>query len=190
MNLAWLPNAICVVRILFIVPLVLLLLAEQFPAALALVILAGASDALDGFLAKTFGWRSRLGSVLDPAADKLLMTSLFVTLAWIGLVPVALTVLVVGRDVLIVTGVLIGARGEPRALRGSPSTISKLNTGVQLGFVVFVVAHAAFGWPPELSVYSMGALTVFTTSVSGLHYLLRWWWRVTGPAGTAGAQSG
>jgi cardiolipin synthase (CMP-forming) len=190
MNLAWLPNAICIVRILLVIPLVLFLLAEQFVAALALVIVAGGSDALDGFLAKTYGWHSRLGSVLDPAADKLLVTSLFVTLAFAGMVPVALTVLVVGRDVLIVAGALIGARGVPGALRGSPSAISKLNTGVQLGFVVFVISHAAFAWPPALSVYFMGALTVFTTAVSGLHYLLCWWWRVTGMTGTAGLQQG
>lgn len=188
MNLAWLPNAICIVRILLVFPLVFFLLAGEYGSALALVLVAGASDALDGFLAKTFGWHSQLGSVLDPAADKLLMTSLFVTLAWTGLVPVALTVLVVGRDVMIVTGTLIGARGALGDLRGRPSSISRLNTGVQLGFVVFVVSHSAFGWPPALSIYVMGALTVFTTVVSGLHYLLRWWWRVTGTAGVAGVR--
>ncbi len=178
MKPAWLPNAICVFRILLVVPLVLLLLADRHGAALALIVVAGASDALDGYLAKTFHWQSRLGSLLDPAADKLLMTSLFVTLAWIGLVPVAMVVIVVGRDVLIVAGTLLTATasGSSAALRGSPSPISKLNTAMQLGFVVFAVAHNAFGWPPEISVFFMGSLAVYTTLVSGLHYGLRWWW--------------
>jgi cardiolipin synthase len=70
----WVPNAICIVRALLVAPIVLMLLEERYLAALLLIAIAGFSDALDGFLARTFDWRTPLGSLLDPAADKLLMT--------------------------------------------------------------------------------------------------------------------
>jgi cardiolipin synthase (CMP-forming) len=172
-NFGWLPNAICFGRILLIAPVIGFLVAGQYALALVLIVIAGASDALDGHLARTYGWRTRLGTLLDPVADKLLMLGLFVTLSWLGLVPIALTAIVILRDLVIVGGaivwqVLIGQ------LDASPSAISKLNTVSQLGYVVFVVAHAAFGWPPEISRLAMGALVVFTTLVSGLHYVLEW----------------
>jgi len=100
----WLPNAICVVRLLLVAPVVAMLLDERYLAALALILFAGFSDALDGFLARAFDWRTRLGSLLDPAADKLLIFSVFVTLSYQGLVPVFVTVVVVMRDVVIVAG--------------------------------------------------------------------------------------
>jgi phosphatidylglycerophosphate synthase len=80
-RLGWLPNAICVLRMLLVVPLMIALLGEHYAAAVILLVVAGASDGLDGFLAKTFGWQTRLGSLLDPAADKLLLVSVFVGLA-------------------------------------------------------------------------------------------------------------
>jgi cardiolipin synthase (CMP-forming) len=172
-NLGWLPNAICVGRILLIAPVIVFLVAGQYAFALVLIVIAGVSDALDGHLAKTYGWRTRLGSLLDPVADKLLMLGLFVTLSWLGLVPVALTAIVILRDLVIVGGA-IAWQALIAQLDGSPSAISKLNTVSQLGYVVFVVAHAAFGWPPEISQLAMGALVVFTTLVSGLHYVLEW----------------
>src|SRR5690606_16880852 len=106
MTLSWLPNAICVLRLALVPPLVLLLLAERFDAALALCVTAGGWDAVDGVLAKRSGWRTRLGSLLDPAVDKLLLVSVFMPLAHLGLVPLALAVIVVGRDVVIVLGAL------------------------------------------------------------------------------------
>jgi cardiolipin synthase len=173
MSLKWLPNAICVVRILLVGPVVLALLDERFALALLLIVVAGFSDALDGFLAKTFDWRTRLGSLLDPIADKLLLTSVFLTLTYLGLVPFALTVIVVMRDVIIVLGAmayqfLIGV------VRGQPTAISKLNTACQLGFVVFTITEAAFGWPPRVSLLVLGAAVAFTSINSGLNYVLVW----------------
>lgn len=172
-NLRWLPNAICMVRIVLVAPVVALLLEGRYDFALGLIVLAGLSDGLDGYLAKTFGWRTRLGSLLDPIADKLLITSVFLTLTYLDLVPLALTSIVVGRDVVIVLGATIyhltigGVRGEPTA-------ISKLNTACQLGFVVFTITAAAFGWPPRISLVMLGAAVVFTGINSGLNYVLTW----------------
>jgi cardiolipin synthase len=83
MTLRWIPNAICVFRVLLVGPAVVVLLREQYLAALILIVIAGVSDALDGLLARSFNWRTRLGSVLDPAADKLLVVSVFLTLTYL-----------------------------------------------------------------------------------------------------------
>jgi cardiolipin synthase len=173
MTLRWLPNAICVVRLLLVLPLVLLLIDEEYVAALALIVVAGVSDALDGYLAKTFDWRSRLGGLLDPAADKLLLVSVFLTLTYAGLVPLAVTVIVVGRDVVIVLGAVI-YQLLIAPVEAEPTAISKLNTACQLGFVLFTISNVAFGWPPRISLLVLGAAVVFTSVTSGLNYVLRW----------------
>lgn len=173
MSLRWIPNAICVARILLIIPMVLALLHGQYVAALALIVVAGASDLLDGFLAKTFDWRTRLGGLLDPAADKLLVLCAYLTLTWLGFVPLGLTAVVILRDVVIVAGalayqVVIGK------LRGEPTLISKLNTACQLAFLVFTIMRAEFIWPPPLFLEMLGAAVVFTSITSGLNYVLVW----------------
>jgi cardiolipin synthase (CMP-forming) len=173
MSLRWVPNALCIVRALLVAPLVYLLVKHDYAAALAVLVVAGVTDALDGFLAKTFDWRTRLGSLLDPAADKLLLVSAFVALSYVGLVPVALTGIVIGRDLLIVAGA-VTYQLLIAPVEGEPSAISKLNTACQLGFVFFTIVHAAFGWPPEISLLALGAAVVFTSIVSGLNYVLRW----------------
>jgi cardiolipin synthase len=138
-----------------------------------LIALAGLSDALDGFLAKTFGWRTRLGSLLDPAADKLLLVTVFMSLTYLDLVPLALTSIVVLRDVVIVLGaVLYQTLIAP--VEGQPTAISKLNTACQLAFVLFTITHAAFEWPARMLLLLLGAAVVFTSITSGLNYVLGW----------------
>lgn len=173
MSLRWLPNAICVFRIVLVAPVVLCLLRGQYALALALIAVAGASDAADGFLAKTFDWRTRLGGLLDPIADKLLLMAVFVTLTWLGHVPIGLAAIVVLRDLVIMGGalaywLLIGP------VEGRPSAISKLNTAFQLGFVLFTLTRAAFDWPAMISVTLLGAAVVFTSLTSGMSYVLEW----------------
>ena len=180
MRWRWVPNAICVLRMLLVVPLVLLLLDQSYAAALGVLVVAGLSDGLDGYLAKRFDWRTRLGGLLDPAADKLLLVSAFCVLTYTRLTPIGLTAFVIGRDALIVAGavtyqVLIAP------VRGEPSAISKLNTACQLGFVFFTITNAAFGLPQRISLLLLGAAVIFTSLVSGLNYVLRWGaraWRV------------
>jgi cardiolipin synthase len=181
MSLRWLPNAICVIRILLVAPVVALLLTQRYLDALALIVLAGGSDVLDGFLAKRFGWRTRLGSLLDPAADKLLVMSVFVSLTYLGLVPALLTGIVILRDVVIVAGALM-YHVLISPLNGEPTLISKLNTGFQLAFVFFTVTEAAFGWPLADFLTLLGAAVVFSSITSGLNYVVGWSrraWRAT-----------
>ena len=103
MSLSWLPNAISLLRIALVAPILWLMLNGQFGWALALFALAGFSDGLDGYLAVRFDWSTRLGGLLDPTADKLLITGMFVTLAWTGQIPVWLAAAVILRDLVIVS---------------------------------------------------------------------------------------
>jgi cardiolipin synthase len=171
MRLAWIPNAICIVRILLVAPSALALLAGRYELTLLLFFVAALSDGLDGWLAKHFGWTSRLGKILDPIADKLLVVTLFLTLVWMRFVPLWLGVAVVARDVVIVGGavcfrVLIGY------LEGRPTWVSKLNTLLQLSFVLVVIAAAAWDRVPEPLIVSCGAAVFVTTVVSGIDYVV------------------
>jgi cardiolipin synthase len=154
-------------------PVVYCLLEERYLIALILIAVAGFSDALDGFLARTFAWRTPLGSLLDPAADKLLIISVFLTLTAQGLVPVALTALVVLRDIVIVGGAAL-YRIMISPIEGRPTLISKLNTACQLLFVLFTLTALALSWPPRIIVVTLGATVVFTSITSGLDYVVGW----------------
>lgn len=171
MSLAWLPNALCIARMLLVVPTTLALLAGRYELTLLLFGVAAISDGLDGWLAKTFGWTSRLGKILDPSADKLLLVTVFVTLTWIGLVPAWLTATVVLRDVAIVGGA-IAYRLLIGYVEGHPTPVSKLNTLVQILFVLVAVAAAAWRTVPAALVATLGAAAFVTTVVSGLDYVV------------------
>ncbi len=167
------PNTLSVMRILMVPPAVAALATARYRTAFFLILAAGATDVLDGYLARRFQWTSWLGSVLDPLADKLLIMSAFVTLSWLGYVPVWLTVLVLGRDVVIVSGAT-----AYRQLFGdydmAPTPLSKANSGLQLAFVLVVVVHLA-GFPaPHWLVQTLQWLVVASTLVSGFHYVWLW----------------
>ena len=173
MSLAWLPNALSIARLLLAIPCAFALLTGRYELTLLLFGFAAVSDGLDGWLAKTFGWSSRAGKILDPIADKLLLVTAFVSLAWIALVPVWLAVTVVLRDVVIVGGA-IAYRMLIGYVEGHPTPVSKLNTVLQLVFVLVVVAAAAWRTVPSVLVTTFGAATFVTTVVSGLDYVLRY----------------
>ncbi len=181
MNLRFLPNALTVLRILLIAPIVMLLVAGNYTMTLVVFGIAAATDAADGLLAKQFGWTSELGKLLDPIADKLLLLAAFATLTLVGLVPLWLTALIVGRDVVIGTGALV-YKVAFGSLRGQPTAVSKLNTLCQILFVAAVIAEAAKVSMPAHVTLVAGALTLVTTVVSGLDYVLRY-------AGKAAEQS-
>lgn len=168
--LATVPNLICLLRMALTVPIVILLAEGRYTQTLVLFALAAASDVLDGYLAKTFGWTSELGKILDPLADKLLLVSVFITLAWIGLVPAWLAAVAVARDVVIAGGAVLYRRLFG-ALEGRPTVISKINTAVQLLFVIVVVWRAAFPDFPPWVITALGALVLVTTVASGIDYV-------------------
>ena len=165
-----LPNLICLIRLALIWPILTALHAAQYRTALALFILAAASDGIDGYLAKRFGWTSELGKFLDPLADKLLIMTVFVEAAWLDLVPWWLTAAVVARDVMIGLGALI-FRLWFGPLHGRPTRFSKINTAAQLLYVMLVMLNAAWGVPGREVLAALALITLLTTVVSGLHYL-------------------
>jgi cardiolipin synthase len=171
MKLVTVPNLICLLRIALTVPIVMWLAEGRYGDTLVLFAIAAVSDVLDGFLAKTFGWTSEVGKVLDPLADKLLLVSVFITLAAIGLVPVWLATIAVARDVVIGAGAAV-YQWLFGPLEGRPTVPSKINTLVQLVFVIAVVWQAAFRNLPEWLVLGLGALVLVTTVVSGFDYVL------------------
>lgn len=166
-----LPNLICLIRLLLIWPIVVALHKGQYLGALALFIAAAVSDGLDGYLAKRFGWTTELGKFLDPLADKLLLMTVFVQAAWLGLVPWWLTAAVVARDVMIGLGAFI-FRLWFGPLRGRPTLMSKVNTATQLVYVMLVLLNAASGVPPREVLEACALITLGTTTLSGLHYVL------------------
>jgi len=171
-KLKYIPNAICIVRIILVAPIVWCVLQERYGLALTLILVAGLSDALDGFLARRFDWRTRLGGLLDPAADKLLMFAVFVSLTWLGWVPMWFTAIVIGRDVIIILGTIVyQVTVEP--VEGEPTRASKLNTVLQILFLLLTVNHAWTGWPPEVALEVVGAAILVTIAISTVQYVTR-----------------
>jgi cardiolipin synthase len=158
---------------LLVIPVVYLLINQEYNSALVLFAVAGVSDALDGFLAKHFQWQSRLGSILDPLADKLLLVWTFVSLAWVGLIPLWLVLVVFSRDVIIIVGALAFhfLYGEYEM---EPTRVSKANTFFQIIFVLTVVFfHGEYPALPWL-IESLQYVVVATVIISGLNYMWIW----------------
>jgi cardiolipin synthase len=166
-----LPNLLCVLRMLLVVPVAAWLLEQRYAEVMVLFGIAAFTDALDGLLAKRFGWTSELGKLLDPMADKLLLMTVFVCLSIVGLAPWWLTALVWLRDLVIVIGAGVYKRlfGD---LHGRPTLPSKLNTLLQILFCLALVAGAAYGWPGAVTITVLGAAVLVTTAVSGIDYTL------------------
>lgn len=175
------PNLISALRILLVIPVVAAMLDEHFELALALFAFAGISDGLDGFLAKHYQWQSRLGSILDPIADKLLLVASFATLTWLGLLPVWLLWVVLARDVIIIAGglayhYLVGQFDL------TPLWSSKINTTLQIALVLLVMIQQQ--WFAGLDkVVTIGIWLVLASVInSGTEYVLVWGaraWRQT-----------
>jgi cardiolipin synthase (CMP-forming) len=167
-----LPNLICLARIALIVPLILAMLAGDQARILVLFCTAAVSDALDGYLAKRFGWTSELGRFLDPMADKLLLMSVFITAAWLDIAPWWVAAVAVARDLVIGIGALIYKLWFG-ALRGRPTVISKINTAMQMLYLLAVILASSFRFPPREVLEAMAALMVLTTVASGTDYVAR-----------------
>jgi cardiolipin synthase len=165
-----LPNLICLARIALVWPIVAAVQGGEYELAVVLFVLAAVSDGLDGYLAKRFGWTSELGKFIDPLADKLLLVAMFVTTSWLGLVPWWLAAAAIGRDVMIGLGALI-FRLWFGPLRGRPTVVSKINTLLQLGYLLGVMMHAAFSFPPEEVLAALAVITLITTLLSGWDYI-------------------
>lgn len=168
-----LPNIISTLRLAAVVPIIYLLVLEYYGWALLLFVLAGLSDGIDGCLAKHYGWQSKLGGILDPLADKALLISCFLVLGATGLIPLWLTLAVVFRDLVIVSGGLL-YHYLVEDVQAAPTLLSKLNTVVQIAVVVLVIAGAGPFSLPETLVGALIWLCLATTVGSGIQYVWVW----------------
>ena len=167
------PNLITIGRLLLVPLIIWLITADQPGAAFAVLIVAGVSDAVDGFLARQFDLRSDLGAYLDPIADKAMLVSIYVTLATVAAIPIWLAILTVSRDVLIVGAfVLSWMLGVPTAVK--PLRVSKANTLAQIILAAVVLGDLAFAIDLAtvrvVLVYIVAVLTVASAAI----YLVDW----------------
>ena len=167
------PNIITLGRIMLVPFIVWAIASNQMEIAFAIFVVAGVSDAVDGFLAKRFNMASELGALLDPIADKALLVSIYVALGIWGAVPRWIVILVVSRDIMIVTAVMVSwLVGKPIPMK--PLMVSKLNTVAQVAFAALVLAALGFGFrSTPYDQILMGLVTVFTL-VSVSLYLVEW----------------
>lgn len=168
-----LPNLITLGR-LILVPVVISAIAdERWTLTFLAFVLAGISDGVDGFLAKRFDLRTKLGAYLDPVADKVLLVSIYVALALVDVVPRTLAILVVSRDIMIVGGIIISwLLDNPLEIR--PLLISKLNTTVQIAFAAAVLGGKAFDVSFGMWFSAAVVVVATLTLASAAAYLQQW----------------
>lgn len=175
--LFWVPTAITLARLVAVPVTIYLILQERFEPAFWIFVAAGVSDALDGFLARHLDAVSRIGSFLDPIADKALLVAVFVTLGSLGRVPLWLVILIVFRDALIVGGAML-YHTLTHALRMEPLRISKVNTGAQILLAGLILAHLGLGlFAPDVTRFAMYIVASLTLA-SGAAYVWTWGQRV------------
>lgn len=168
-----LPNLITLARLLLTPLVVLMIESQRFAEAFLIFVVAGISDAIDGFIARRFNLRTELGAYLDPVADKALLVSIYVALSVFGAVPSWLTIAVVARDVMIIGALMISwLMNKPVAIR--PLWISKANTAAQIAFAAAVLGAKAFQFTLgpwfTVSVVAVAALTLASLAA----YLALW----------------
>lgn len=167
------PNTITLARIVAVPFLVWLIIDQQMLAAFIVFMLAGISDAADGYLAKRFGWNTELGAYLDPIADKALLVTIYVTLGLAGHLPVWLVIAVVSRDILIVGAVLL-AWMMSRPIIVKPLFVSKANTASQIVLAGLVLAELGLGLGLGRLVWVLVWVTGTLTIVSAGVYFWAW----------------
>jgi cardiolipin synthase (CMP-forming) len=168
-----LPNILSFARLMAVPLAIFLMLDGDYTLAFWLFVAAGLTDALDGFLAKRYGWETELGSYLDPLADKALLVSVFVVLGWIGHIPLWLTIMVVFRDVFIVGGAVV-VMAITDGFKAEPMFVSKLNTTLQIALAATVLAKLGLDLAIDPLTTGLIVATALTTFASGMAYLVRW----------------
>ena len=167
------PNIISIARLLLVPVIVYLIVTGEYHAAFWLFVIAGISDAVDGFIAKTFNSVTELGAYIDPLADKALLVSIYIALGVLGELPIWLVFLVVSRDIFIIGAVVLSwMLSRPVAM--APLMISKANTTGQIVLVVLVLGELGFGLAAENFRQALVFLVAGLTVLSALAYLVDW----------------
>ena len=167
------PNLITLGRIILVPIVVWAITSGQMLIAFGLFLAAGISDAVDGFLAKRFHMASELGAYLDPLADKALIVSIYVSLGVAGALPIPLIILVVSRDIMIISGFMLAwLIGKPMPVR--PLPVSKANTVAQILLAALVLAEWGLRFDAQLAVMFGIGLVAVLTLLSIAFYLAEW----------------
>lgn len=167
------PNLITLGRILLVPVVVWAITAGEMRVAFVLFLAAGISDAVDGFLAKRFGMATELGAYLDPLADKAMLVSIYVALGITDAVPRWLVILVVSRDIMIVSAVILSwLVDKPVPLK--PLPVSKFNTVAQIALACVVMASIGFDFDATMAVTALTALVTALTLLSIAFYVAEW----------------
>jgi cardiolipin synthase (CMP-forming) len=167
------PNLITLGRIIVVPIVVWAITSGAMLAAFVLFVAAGVSDAVDGFLAKRFHMTSELGAYLDPLADKALIVSIYVSLGIAGALPIPLVILVVSRDIMIISGFMLSwLVGKPMPVR--PLPVSKANTVAQIVLAALVLAEHGFRFDAPLLATIITGLVAILTLLSIAFYLAEW----------------
>jgi cardiolipin synthase (CMP-forming) len=165
------PNQLTLIRLVIIPFIIINIVDRDYRLALILLIIAGLSDGLDGLLARILHQQTRIGQYLDPIADKLLLSTLFLVLSIMHFIPWKYTVLVFSRDLcILLTCAVIYATTTIREFR--PSIFGKINTGAQVATIFFVLLFLVDSSPWIFYCRKVGLIATFVfTLVSGLHYI-------------------
>jgi len=172
------PNILTLLRILMTPVIVYMVLTQQAWWAVILMVIAGVTDMLDGAIARYFNQRTTVGAYLDPLADKILLVSLFVSLFFVGKVPLFIFLAVIFRDGIIILGA-ITYEMVTRQLNMEPSLISKATTFIQIFYVALLLLDMATPIPSVLISTTMWAVFVLTC-MSGVHYMVIWTHKAVG----------
>jgi len=175
--MAHIPNIITVLRILLVLPTAWMLWEMHYMEAFVLMLIAGISDAFDGFLARRFNWMSELGAILDPLADKFLVAVMFVVFTMQGLIPLWVAIIVLFRDFAIIAGAGV-YKILYEEIEISPTFLSKANTAMQFVTVCLLMASLLpLGVVADIATMSATPcfyiLAVLGVS-SGLDYMVTW----------------
>lgn len=182
MTFYYLPNALSISRIILTVPVIWTLLNHHYFATITLFLIAGITDILDGWIAKRYSLQTRLGSMLDPIADKILLVGSFITLYIINLLPLWLLTLIFLRDLMIVSGTIgsfMGAKNSKDILL-TPVKLSKINTALQISLAFFLINSQFFLTDSKLYLSLSSWNNVFfiivatSTILSGIIYIWVW----------------
>lgn len=174
MILKYIPNILTISRLILIVPFLVLLINYEYVNAFYIYLFAGITDALDGWIARAFNSQTVVGTYIDPLADKLLITSSFITLGFLGKLPWWLVGLVCLRDLTIFCGFIAWIWFIQRKLEISPTMLSKVNTTLQLSLVTLCLFELAFFTPLPYLFESLVVLTTITTVLSYFDYVWTW----------------